>query len=153
MLKVILILAFLIASNPILAKSKCEDEWNALKSIQSQMRQRSTEYLRVEEHKKHDEYQNCRKGKTNNKNSEGKNSQKKYSTSKKYYLQKKLRNSFNSSAVNMKTKFKGEKQQAWLDYYTTPKDCISPKSTAKFAKCLDERDNKAIEFDLNWKDE
>ncbi len=33
--------------------SKCEEQWNALKPIQTQLRHKSTEYLRKREHEKH----------------------------------------------------------------------------------------------------
>lgn len=132
------------------AKSKCEFEWNALKSVQSQLRHQSTEYLRDKERVKHQKYQDCRKGK--NKTSTKVKAKKTYryyaKNNNSYY--KNTRNSFNNSPVTMKTKFKGEKQEAWLEYYRTPPECIKPKKTSVFATCLANRDEIAIKFDEIW---
>lgn len=148
MLKILWIIFLLIVTNQSNAKSKCEFEWNSLKAVQSQLRHKSTDYLRKKEHKKHTEYQNCRKGRNNkSKNYEPKNE---YSTQRNYYSNQYARNSFKNSPVQMKAKFKGDKQEAWMGYYTTPKDCIKPKKISKFASCLQYRDMKAEEFDILW---
>lgn len=152
MLKILVAISLLIVSNQTIAKSKCEREWNALKSVQSKLRHKSTEYLRNKEHRKHKKYQDCRKGKTK---SSKKSRTKTYSstpknTYKKHYPNYYVRNTFNSSSVNVKAKFKGEKQNEWMQYYVIPKECISPKSTSKFARCLAERDKEAEEFSKKW---
>ena len=151
MLKILWIIFLLIVSNQVYAKSKCELEWKSLKAVQSQLRHKSSEYLREIEHKKHNEYQNCRKGK--NKKSNTYQTKKTYKTQTKYYSNQYARNTFKNSPIKMKAKFKGVKQEAWLEQYETPKDCIKPKSTAKFASCLNSRDIKAEEFDIEWNNE
>lgn len=149
MLRIIIAIILLIISIQSPAKSKCELEWNALKAVQAQLRNKSTEYLRNKERKKHTEYQNCRKGKSK-KNSNKHVIKNTYNPQKKYYSNRKIRNSFGNSKVNIKSKFTGEKQQAWLAFYKTPKECISPKTTTKFAKCINDRNLAAEHFSNNW---
>jgi hypothetical protein len=148
MLKILITIGLLIVSNQTFAKSKCELEWNALKSVQSQLRHKSTEYLRKKEHKKHDEYQKCRKGKSKkSKSYKTKNNQK--TTHKKYsytnYPTKSITNK-----LSLKGKFKDEKQDAWIQYYEKPKECILPESIKIFSKCLSNRDDEAKKFDKEW---
>lgn len=151
MLKILVTIILLITSNQTIAKSKCELEWNALKAVQSQLRQKSTEYLRDKERIKHKEYQNCRKGKkkksktykteTNHKKTKTKykkNSYQKYSAKNIKY------------SGSIKGKFKGEKQKAWLNHYKTPRECISPKNISKFSRCLKYRDEEAEKFTVQW---
>ncbi len=49
MLKILTTIVLLITSNHTVAGSKCQYEWDALKSIQSKLRHRTTEYLRDKE--------------------------------------------------------------------------------------------------------
>jgi len=153
MLKILWIISLLVVSNQVYAKSKCELEWNALKTVQSQLRHKSSEYLRKKEHQKHNKYQNCRKGrKKKSKSYKTITTYKKQTkTYKKYYSNQYARNSFSNSPVKMKSKFKGEKQDAWIQYYKTPKECFKPESISKFSKCVDYRNDKAKEFDAAWK--
>ena len=66
MYKLILFLLVLF-SFPLFAGSKCQLEWDALKSVQNQLRQKSYEWLREKERRKHKDYQACRKGKNREK--------------------------------------------------------------------------------------
>lgn len=152
MLKTILLGLLFIASTETFAKSKCELEWNALKAVQSQLRHKSTEYLREKEHKKNNAYQDCRKGKNKNNTSIKSTQYLPSNTPSKHYSVGQARHSFNNSSVKMKGKFTGEKQESWNNYYVRPKDCINPKSTSKFAECLNDRDMQAAKFDLLWAD-
>ena len=149
MLRILIVITLLVISNQSLAKSKCEKEWDALKAVQAQLRHKSTEYLRNKERIRHTEYQNCRKGKSK-KSSNGNSVKTTYKPQKKYYSNKKVRNSFGNSKVNIKSKFTGEKQEAWLAFYKTPKECIAPKTTTKFAKCINDRNLAAKHFTNNW---
>ncbi len=150
MLKILITIGLLIMSNQVFAKSKCEQEWKALKSVQSQLRHKSTEYLRKKEHKKHDEYQNCRKAKKNkSKSSKTKNSHKSQTIYKKYNSPKSLNTNI-TNTVALKGKFSDEKQDAWIQYYDKPKECILPKNIQVFSRCLSERDEEAKKFDMEW---
>lgn len=148
MLKILLIIGLLTVSNQTFAKSKCEREWNDLKSIQTQMRHRSTEYLRNKEREKHKEYQDCRKGK--------KKKSKKYKRKANYNNQstnntyRKYTSNTITNTVSLKGKFSGDKQDAWVQYYDKPQECIKPKDISQFSRCLKYRDEKAIDFDREW---
>jgi hypothetical protein len=130
MLKILWMTFLLIVTNQSHAKSKCEFEWKQFKSIQSLLRQKSTEYLRRIEHEKHNEYQNCRKGKTN----------KTYRSSR----------TQNSNQIKLENIYSGKKQKAWLKYYRTPQNCKSTKSEKKFKRCLEKRNDKASHFERVW---
>ena len=154
MIKILIIIMLLVISNQSYGKSKCQPEWNALKAVQSQLRNKSTEYLRKKEHKKHSEYQSCRKGK-NQKSTSYKKKKSYYKTSnhtqknskvKKYKYSKSITNK-----VTLKSKFSGKKQKAWLKHYRIPQDCKNPKSSSKFARCLEQRDRKAEHFEIVWR--
>jgi hypothetical protein len=128
----------------------CQDEWDALKSIQSHMRKNSTEWARQEEHRRHKTYQDCRKGK-NKQSEKSKNHSNNNQTYTHYRVpikHKKYRSTI--SKVNVNGRFKGDKQQAWLDYYHAPQGCKNPKSTSQFSKCLQDRDNQAEIFEQVW---
>ncbi|MEY8216273.1 MAG: hypothetical protein RPR97_17530 [Colwellia sp.] len=151
MLKILITIALLIVSNQASAISKCEREWNDLKSIQSQMRHRSTEYLRDKERDKHKEYQSCRKDK--NKKSKSYKTKTKHKNPKTTYKSHSYpRYSSNNIKYSgsIKGKFKGEKQKAWLKHYRTPQECISPKNISKFSRCLSYRDEEAEKFTVQW---
>ena len=124
MYKLILI-TLVLFSNQTFAKSKCQYEWNSLKKVQDQLRQKSTERLRKKEHKKHNEYQNCRKGKN-----------------------KSARKT--ASKVNLENLFYGKKQKQWLKYYKTPQSCKNPKTERKLKECIKQRDKKAYHFERVW---
>jgi hypothetical protein len=145
------IIAAVLFSNPVFAELKCKKEWDALKNVQTQLRHKSTEWLRDKEHKKHTKYQECRKNtnKKSNSNSRAKNYGKQ---SIQLYKPKQLANIKKPNySGNIKGLFTGEKQNSWIKYYKKPKDCIRPKSTQWFAKCLKHRDDEAIKFDSIWR--
>jgi len=148
----LLILIFIIFSAPSLASSKCQFEWHALKNVQSQLRQKSTQWLRNQEHLKHSEYQDCRKGKSKRtskaKNVADKSPSAVTRNNKPISQVKQYRSTMNK--VHVKGLFTGEKQQAWLDYYRPAKKCKSPKTTQQFSKCLQNRDLQATKFERHW---
>lgn len=147
-------LAFIVIvlfSSSTFAKSKCQNEWDALKSVQSQLKHKSTEWLRDKERKKHTEYQDCRRGKIKSINS---NNQTKYSekrSSQPYKTKRIIKTKKSNFSGGIKGLFTGEKQNAWIRYYKKPKECIRPKTTKWFAKCLNIRDIEAQKFDVLWK--
>lgn len=146
------LLLLVIFSFPSFAATKCKLEWDALKNVQSQLRHNSTEWLRDKERRNHKAYQDCRKGKKKRKT---KNKSYIANSSQNYtQYNKPLPNyrPYGSTINKLKIKglFTGDKQQAWLDYYRPPKECLSPKSTQQFSKCLKFRDNEANKFRKVW---
>lgn len=149
MLKILITISLLIVSNQAFAKSKCEREWNDLKNVQSQMRHKSTERLRDEEHYRHNEYQKCRKAKEKKTKSYKTNAKYKKAIYQKHsYAKNSTKNLTNR--VSLKGKFKEEKQDAWIQFYDKPKECILPESIQVFSKCLSDRDEEAKKFDMKW---
>ena len=145
------ILLFVIFSLPAFAASKCQTEWDAYKAVQKQLRQQSYEWLRDKERRKHKEYQDCRKSKNNKSSSTIKPSSNNQKTYAKYKpLPKYGAYPCIPSKVNVAGRYSGEKQQAWLDYYHSPKGCKNPKSTSQFSKCLQHRDDEANKFEKVW---
>ncbi len=112
-------------SNHAYAVSKCQYEWNALKKVQELLRKQSTQRLRDLEHKKHNTYQNCRKGKN------------------KTYNKKK-------NKLNLENIYSGKKQKAWLKYYRTPQYCKNPSTEKKREACIKQRNDKAYHFERVW---
>jgi hypothetical protein len=148
-----ILLILIIFSHQSFAGSKCPDEWNALKSIQSHLRNNSTEWARSEERRRHKTYQECRKRKNNTltkTKSYSNKSQETYNQFETLPENKAYRSSI--SKVNIKGRFKGYKQQAWLDYYRAPARCQSPKNSQQFSKCLQNRDNQAEIFEQVWRE-
>lgn len=150
-----LVVLTLLSFQSFASKSKCPNEWNSLKSIQKQMklghRASEMEYLKKEERKRFTAYEHCRKGRNaNSKNTVNSANQ----NLTKRYLYNKSRSSksnvFKGASINIKGRFSGEKQNAWFDYYNKPKECIKPKSTSQFAKCIVHRDELAKEFEVVW---
>jgi len=152
-----LVVLILLSFQSFAFKSKCPSEWSSLKNIQKQMklghRVAEMERLKKEERKRFTAYENCRKGR----NSNSKNTVKSANQSRtKQYSYSNSRSSranvFKGASVNIKGRFSGEKQRAWIDYYRKPKECIKPKSTSQFAKCMAHRDEVAKEFDVVWEE-
>ena len=57
-----------------------------------------------------------------------------------------------SKAIVVKSRFKGKKQQAWLDYYQAqkPDKCKRPKTTQIFAFCMEDKASKQDIFDRSY---
>lgn len=152
----------LYSSNAI---AKCEQEYKALQNQQTLMKKghsaSTMARLKAKEHKLAETYQNCRSGKnrsakrkvkvykhafaSNNSNRSAKSETKSYGN-----LVFKAKNSTFSRPIRFNTKFEGDKQKAWIAHYKTPKACLKPKSTAKFAECIQHRNAAAHQFSQQW---
>jgi len=51
-----------------------------------------------------------------------------------------------SKAIVVRSRFKGEQQQAWLDFYEKPEKCKKVKSTKVFAYCMEDKAQQQITF-------
>ncbi len=147
MYKLILV-TILFFCNHSFAKSKCPNEWNALKEVQNKLRKQSSSYLRDKEHKLHKIYQDCRKGKNKKIDSYYVKKKNSSSSSSKQYPKYNLKQPEYSGTI--KGLFEGEKQDAWLNYYKRPRECLKPKTTQQFSKCLNHRDEEATKFNKIW---
>lgn len=157
MIKIISLFTFILFSTDSFSASKCENQWQALKSVQTQLRHKSTEFLRKQEHEKHTDYQNCRKNKNanNSKTKTTKNSTVQSSNKRpSHILNKRInRQLVGNKAITIKGYFEGEKQNQWLKFYQRPKYCHSPKSTQVFAKCMQHKEEEAIKFEQKWQEQ
>jgi hypothetical protein len=51
-----------------------------------------------------------------------------------------------SQAIVIKSRFKGKKQQAWLNYYQQPQKCQRAKTTKIFAFCVEDKSKQQEAF-------
>ena len=150
--KLLTMILLLVISNELFAQSKCQDEWSDLKNAQNVSRQSSNEWTRNWEKRAFNEYNKCIKRKNNSQ---------KYRQKSSYNKNRNLNESytvyfdreFTTKPIEVKARYTGEKQDAWLKYYRSKKtdECKNPKSTKLFAKCLEEREKLAVKFDMNWR--
>ncbi|MBO9490832.1 hypothetical protein J7384_10735 [Endozoicomonas sp. G2_1] len=158
MKKLITLFIFLIVSNQTFGKSKCQDEWNDLKSAQALSRQSSSEATRNWEKHVFKIYNACIKNKNKEPVSKSvekqvnkkttSNKTKKLLKPKKYYKRE-----LSNQPIEMKARYYDGRQNDWLKYYRAHKSpqCKKPKSTKLFAKCIEERDKLSIEFERHWR--
>jgi hypothetical protein len=160
MFKYLLPLLFVFISNAVIAeKPTCDYEMSQLKRIQAIMKKGGYgEYTRDKERKLHTKYQNCRKNrnkytensvvKPKNRTSHTKEQELYKPEVKKVYKSSKYK--IGKATANVKGRYQGHKQDGWIKYYKTPKQCFKPKSSSAFAKCLNHRDEEAKKFDVIW---
>ncbi|MDO6426834.1 hypothetical protein Q4489_07410 [Thalassotalea sp. 1_MG-2023] len=158
-MKCLIFIVFLLSSYSVYAKQDCTREYNNLKSHQKVMRNGGSSsrmaQLAKEEHVIASEYQDCRSGK--NKASKNKNTIKKQVKSnnrpatKRQLSFSKQKPIKYTRPISFSGRFKGEKQVAWVEFYETPNECLKPKSTQAFAKCMAHRDEQAFIFDKRWR--
>ncbi|WP_236559738.1 hypothetical protein [Colwellia sp. 20A7] len=55
-----------------------------------------------------------------------------------------------SNAIIIKSKYQGDKQQAWLKYYQQPDKCIKPKSLPAFAACIENKQAQRESFENQY---
>ncbi|GHF78183.1 hypothetical protein [Thalassotalea marina] len=52
-----------------------------------------------------------------------------------------------TNTIRISSKYKGRKQQMWLDYYQQPEQCEKPKRLNIFAFCMEDRQKQQQEFE------
>ena len=57
-----------------------------------------------------------------------------------------------SHAIVIKSKYQGEKKQAWLNYYQQPTKCIRPKNLSEFAFCSENKQTQRVDFEQRYRD-
>lgn len=134
----------------------CENYRKKHLAIQNQQKQghSAKESIRLQEKERvaWQKWQDCKKGKNRTKKKTIKPKRKIYKpTNNKKTI--KFEQDFvftTNNALVVKGKYKGKKQQAWLNYYKMPKDCKKPKSTQQFAACLNEKEQQQIAFEKQY---
>ena len=54
------------------------------------------------------------------------------------------------SAVLVKAPYQGKQLQAWLDYYTEPKQCFGVRDSKKMVWCVEQRQQAKARFERQW---
>lgn len=52
-----------------------------------------------------------------------------------------------SNAIVIRSKYQGEKKQAWLQFYQQPSKCIQPKKLSVFAFCSEDKQVQRADFE------
>ncbi|MBA6389713.1 hypothetical protein H4J38_02855 [Colwellia sp. BRX10-3] len=148
-------------------KKQCQGYRNKLDNIQAQQRQanshKRSNSLATKETKARDTWWQCETGKLKPKSKKKKKSKPKKSHKKKpkkissppsdhkpYKKIKPLVPFASNNPVVMRSKYQGEKLQAWLTFYQPAKMCARPKSTQQFAACVEDKRLQQTEFDKSY---
>ncbi|TLU67351.1 hypothetical protein FE810_03460 [Thalassotalea litorea] len=149
-------------SIPVQAQSDCEKHRKSLAQVRSEMRLGYREprgnYLRQKERELKDKIRICHKypRSTKKRNKPPAKALKKEAlpaaspASTVADFQIRNPDQLGDQVLHIKGLFTGEKQTAWLRFYQPPKQCLHPKSTRIFAKCLAYRDKQAAMFSKVW---
>lgn len=129
---------------------KCQSEYDKFSRIQLQQKQAHSAQKSIKLHQKEQSawkrWQDCKKGKKAKKKSKKKKNKQRNThnttQSMKLVLQPSGSAFATRKAVVIKGKYRGEKQQAWLQYYKMPKACKKPATTQKFAACLENKEQQ-----------
>jgi len=146
------------------AKKHCAELLTKLHNVQSQQRQgyslKKGERLRKKEDAARKQWWDCE----NNRNKPKAKSKRKKKKSKlsKTTMNKKnnkhtrskdnknIPQGFSSNNIVIKSKFSGEKQVQWLNFYKRPKKCARPKTTQIFAYCMEEKIEQQQVFEQQY---
>ena len=155
---VILISALLLFIPESEAKKRCKPLLEKLHNVQAMQRNgysvKRGISLRAREDKARDKWWQCEKGldgKTKNKK-KGKSTKK--SAADKRYTSKKISAGTpfkTTNAIVIKSKYQGNKKQAWIKFYQQPAQCNRPKSLAIFASCSEDKQAQRINFEQQYK--
>lgn len=56
-----------------------------------------------------------------------------------------------SNAITIKSKYHGEKKQAWFQFYQRPDKCVRPKSLSVFAYCSENKQIQQVKFEKQYR--
>ena len=54
------------------------------------------------------------------------------------------------SSVSVKAPYQGKKLQAWLDYYSEPKQCFGVRDSRQIVWCVEQRQQAKADFERQW---
>mgnify|MGYP003629848427 CR=1 FL=1 len=55
-----------------------------------------------------------------------------------------------SNAIVIRSKYQGQRKQAWLKYYQQPNQCSRPKSLPVFAFCSENKQTQRLDFEKHY---
>jgi len=141
-------------------KKQCQDYRKKLDNIQAQQRQSNTrqrsQHLSSLEVKARDTWWQCQTGKlkptlTKKRKTKQKKSNKNNKVNAARTNAKEVLVPFASSGpIIVRSKYQGEKLQAWLQFYQAKKMCARPKTTQQFAACVEDKRRQQIEFEKGY---
>jgi len=161
-MQLICLLVFILffSQHAVAGKKRCQSLLTKLQNIQAQQRQgysaKKGISLQARADKARDKWWRCENTSKYSKSQRSKKGQrkssKKQSKSTSVYKEneKETQPFISSQAIVIKSRFKGKKQQAWLNFYQQPKKCKHAKSTAVFAFCIEDKAKQQEEFNQHY---
>lgn len=163
---IIFISSLLLFASESEAKQHCKHLLDKLHGIQAMQRhgyssQRGLS-LRAKEDKARDNWWQCEKGGQGKPKQKTKSKGKKKSNNKSSHYSKTYKHNTHiniaagtpfktNNVIVIKSKYQGNKKQAWLKFYQQPAQCNRPKSLAIFASCSEEKQAQRIDFEQKYK--
>jgi len=154
-----LIIILFVVSPISAAKKRCKPLLEKLHNIQAMQRngyssKRGTS-LRVREDNARDHWWKCEqgRGKKNKNKKKQSNETVSYRSKIKSVKGKKMVASTpfkTSNAIVIKSKYQGEKKQAWLAFYQQPTQCQRPKNLQVFAFCSEDKQTQRVVFEQKY---
>lgn len=158
---VLVIIVCFLFSPVAAAKKRCKPLLEKLHNIQAMQRNGYSAKrglsLRDREDKARNNWWQCENGKGKAKKktkTKRKSKVASHNTKSKRVKSKKIKASTpfkTSNAIVIKSKYQGEKKQAWLKYYQQPNKCMRPKSLPEFAFCSENKQTQRADFEILYK--
>jgi hypothetical protein len=161
--KFVLVILLLIISTPVdAAKKRCKPLLEKLQNIQALQRNgyssKRGQSLRIREDKARDKWWQCEKGTSKVKQSTRKKTI--HKTARTSHQKRAAKSEVINAGVPFKTnnviviksKYQGEKKQAWFQYYQQPDKCSSPKNLSVFAFCSENKQIQQANFEKKYRE-
>ena len=163
LIKLILIITLLLFTSVSEAKKRCKPLLEKLHDIQAMQRnsyssQRGVS-LRTKEDKARDKWWQCEQGrgrkakkKTKSK-AKGKSNNSQSRTKNKQNLPVEISAGSpfkTNNVIVIKSKYQGNKKQAWIKFYQQPTQCNRPKSLSVFAFCSEDKQAQRSDFEQEY---
>ena len=141
------------------AKTRCKPLLEKLHNIQAMQRSGYSSKrgvsLRAREDKARDKWWQCETGRSKKANKKNKKQSKSTNYRTKITKIKNVKGKTlkagtpfkTSNAVVIKSKYKGDKNRAWLEFYQQPTRCHRPKNLQVFASCSENKQNQREDFE------
>jgi len=158
-IKLIVVISSLLFFTPVgEAKKRCKPLLEKLHNIQAMQRNGYSSQrgigLRAREDKARDKWWQCEQGRGGKAKKKTKKKSKNHSAIYKHTRQTKIPAGTpfkTDNVIVIKSKYQGNKKQAWLKFYQQPAQCNRPKSLAAFASCSEDKQAQRINFEQKYK--
>ena len=161
---VLFVIMCFVFTPTVTAKKRCKPLLEKLHKVQALQRSGYSKNkgmsLRKREDKARDKWWQCENGKVKSKKKSKRKPKKKSNTHKSANRIKTKIINMNKSgeatpfktnnAIVLKSKYHGEKKQAWLIFYQQPKQCGRPKNLAIFAFCSEDKQMQRVKFEKSY---